>query len=81
MPLAISHHLLNVFVQLANKRGLTKKYICLFNYNGKVSTIQEPQDALPYLMKAHHTTRVPVINQVPKPRTIHIKLIILSFVP
>jgi hypothetical protein len=27
MPLAISHHLLNVFVQLANKRGLKKIYI------------------------------------------------------
>jgi hypothetical protein len=25
MPLVISHHLLNVFVQLANKRGLKKK--------------------------------------------------------
>jgi hypothetical protein len=25
MPLAILHHLLNVFVQLANKRGFTKK--------------------------------------------------------
>jgi hypothetical protein len=25
MPLVILHHLLNVFVQLANKRGLTKK--------------------------------------------------------
>jgi hypothetical protein len=26
MPLVISQHLLNVFVQLANKRGLKKKY-------------------------------------------------------
>jgi hypothetical protein len=25
MPLVILHHLLNVFVQLANKRGFTKK--------------------------------------------------------
>jgi hypothetical protein len=25
MPLLILHHLLNVFVQLANKRGFTKK--------------------------------------------------------
>jgi hypothetical protein len=25
MPLVILHHLLNVFVQLANKRGLKKK--------------------------------------------------------
>jgi hypothetical protein len=27
MPLVILHHLLNVFVQLANKRGFTKKKI------------------------------------------------------
>jgi hypothetical protein len=27
MPLVILHHLLNVFVQLANKRGSTKKKI------------------------------------------------------
>jgi hypothetical protein len=29
MPLVISHHLLNVFVQLANKRGLKKNKINL----------------------------------------------------
>jgi hypothetical protein len=27
MPLVILHHLLNVFVQLANKRGLKKKLV------------------------------------------------------
>jgi hypothetical protein len=29
MPLVILHHLRNVFVQLANKRGFTKKKIVL----------------------------------------------------
>jgi hypothetical protein len=40
MPLVILHHLLNVFVQLANKRGFTKKnYIRRFAY---VSTVIQP---------------------------------------
>jgi hypothetical protein len=30
MPLVILHHLLNVFVQLANKRGLKKIYITVY---------------------------------------------------
>jgi hypothetical protein len=34
LPLVILHHLLNVFVQLANKRGFTKKKKPLMNkYN------------------------------------------------
>jgi hypothetical protein len=28
MPLVILHHLLNVFLQLANNRGFTKKILC-----------------------------------------------------
>jgi hypothetical protein len=31
MPLVILHHLLNVFVQLANKRGFTKKNLTVFD--------------------------------------------------
>jgi hypothetical protein len=31
MPLVILHHLLNVFVQLANKRGFTKKKIYFYD--------------------------------------------------
>jgi hypothetical protein len=33
MPLVISQHLLNVFVQLANKRGFKKKQQTLQNIN------------------------------------------------
>jgi hypothetical protein len=38
MPLVILHHLLNVFVQLANKRGFTKKKKKMFV--GDVLTFQ-----------------------------------------
>jgi hypothetical protein len=34
MPLVILHHLLNVFVQLANKRGFTKKKKRVFVASG-----------------------------------------------
>jgi hypothetical protein len=47
MPLVILHHLLNVSVQLANKRGL-KKYFLL------IRTVSVPDDS-----KETHETREP----------------------
>jgi hypothetical protein len=38
MPLVILHHLLNVFVQLANKRGFTKKKKELFLVSSVILT-------------------------------------------
>jgi hypothetical protein len=40
MPLVILHHLLNVFVQLANKRGLKKKIEFLPHINHITSPLQ-----------------------------------------
>jgi hypothetical protein len=39
MPLVILHHLLNVFVQLANKRGFKQKKICGKQYFVTVVTV------------------------------------------
>jgi hypothetical protein len=47
MPLVILHHLLNVFVQLANKRGFTKKKknvflqqnLQIFNFKSQVKKV------------------------------------------
>jgi hypothetical protein len=39
MPLVILHHLLNVFVQLANKRGFTKKKK---NYSTLLAVAKQP---------------------------------------
>jgi hypothetical protein len=55
MPLVILHHLLNVFVQLANKRGFTKKkkkkkkYIFLLHLLMANSTSYEPPVAFSFL--------------------------------
>jgi hypothetical protein len=35
MTLVISHHLLNIFVQLANKRGLKKIYVLMLFSKGR----------------------------------------------
>jgi hypothetical protein len=48
MPLVILHHLLNVFVQLANKRGFTKKKNNNNNYTDiKLHNPQSTQNTLP----------------------------------
>jgi hypothetical protein len=39
MPLVILHHLLNVFVQLANKRGFTKKTMYSVRKNGESTVL------------------------------------------
>jgi hypothetical protein len=42
MPLVILHHLLNVFVQLVNKRGFAKKIFqsCWIRYTAVLNTVQ-----------------------------------------
>jgi hypothetical protein len=48
MPLVILHHLLNVFVQIANKRGFKQKKNDTFSFRDRVQTeLGDQPSALP----------------------------------
>jgi hypothetical protein len=54
MPLVILHHLLNVFVQLANKRGFKQKKILSTAPSIKVFQLVQATHAQSILPQAHY---------------------------
>jgi hypothetical protein len=56
MPLVILHHLLNAFVQLANKRGLKKKEIQFVPHRNHITSPLQNESEIQFVPHRNHIT-------------------------